>query len=102
MVKKYVESGVNKKMKKTFQDDRSFDKKDLADFVVFDRTKDSIGGNVRAVVSAQAPLSQKIQEFLTICYSCDIINAYGLTENGGASTSTRVNDRQSNHIGGPM
>ena len=85
-----VQKGVKSELK-SLKEGKGYEN-DLYDFIIFDRTKDTIGGNVRVMISAGAPLTKDVREFLTICFSADIINAYGLTESCGATASVRIND----------
>mmetsp|Transcript_3603 Transcript_3603/g.2352 ORF Transcript_3603/g.2352 Transcript_3603/m.2352 type:complete len:137 (-) Transcript_3603:474-884(-) len=53
------------------------------------------------MVTASAPIDTAVLEFLKICFGAPIIEAYGLTESGGATTGTWINDNVSGHVGGP-
>jgi long-chain acyl-CoA synthetase len=58
----------------------------LLDKIVFNKVKASLGGNVRHIISGGAPLSGECHEFLRVCFSCSVMQGYGLTETcGGAS-----------------
>lgn len=70
--------------------------------MVFNRTKDAFGGRVRYLVSASAPLSGEIVDFLKIVVCCPFMEGYGSTETTGGSFMTHPNDPNSNHIGGPL
>ena len=53
------------------------------------------------MVSASAPISSEILDFLKVVVCCPIIQAYGQTENTGAGTLTHISDGESQHVGGP-
>ena len=53
------------------------------------------------MVTASAPIDTAVLEFLKICFGAPIIEAYGLTESGGATTGTWINDNISGTVGGP-
>lgn len=72
------------------------------DGVIFNRTKDVLGGKARICITGQAPISKEILDFLKICFCADIINGYGMTETAGAATSAILTDIESGHVGGPL
>lgn len=54
------------------------------------------------MVSGSAPISADVLDFLKICFCCDMINGYGMTEGCGASVAATMFDPISGHVGGPM
>ena len=72
------------------------------DALVFKKAKSILGGRVRNMVSASAPIDKDVLDFLKICFCCPITEAYGLTESSGAATITAVEDRLAGHVGGPV
>ena len=60
----------------------------MYDSIVFKKIRNILGGRVRIMVSGSAPISGDILNFLKICFSCPIIEAYGMTETAGGSVST--------------
>lgn len=74
----------------------------LFDKLVFQKTRDIIGGEMRAIITGSAPISPDVLEFLKICFMTDIHNGYGMTEGCGASTCAKQYDVTSGHVGGPM
>ena len=72
------------------------------DKLVFNKIKNVLGGNVRLAVTASAPIASEVLDFLKVCFSCQILEAYGLTECGGACTASRHDDVRSGHVGGPL
>jgi long-chain acyl-CoA synthetase len=39
-----------------------------------------LGGNVKYLSSGAAPLTPEVHEILKICFSCEAIQGYGMTE----------------------
>lgn len=71
------------------------------DALVFNKVKQILGGNVRVMATASAPISPDILDFLKVVFCCDIIEAYGLTETVGG-LATHVGDPVTGHVGGPV
>jgi len=59
-----------------------------------------LGGRVRFMTTASAPISSETLDFLKIAFCCPILEAYGQTECHGASHLTHINDGISGHVGG--
>lgn len=76
-------------------------KNKLYDRLVFNRMKEAFGGRVRCMITASAPISQEVHDFLKIACSCPILEGYGQTESSGASFCTKASDTVSGHVGGP-
>jgi long-chain acyl-CoA synthetase len=72
------------------------------DKILFSKTKARIGGRVRFILSGSAPLDPKLAEFLKICFCCDVLEGYGLTENSAGASITLMNDTQLGHVGAPL
>ena len=72
------------------------------DAVVFDKIKELFGGRVRIVLSGSAPISNEVLSFLKICFDCDILQGYGLTESSGGTVMTALGDPSLGSIGGPV
>jgi len=72
------------------------------DRLVFKKSKESLGGRVRLMLTGSAPIDPKILEFLKICFCCPIIEGYGQTETCGAATITKATDFNIGHVGGPI
>jgi long-chain acyl-CoA synthetase len=70
--------------------------------LVFNKTKAVLGGNVRIMVTGSAPISADVLDFLKVCFCCDIMEGYGMTESGGGSTLTKPSEPRAGHVGGPM
>lgn len=54
------------------------------------------------MITASAPLSRDVLEFIKACFGCPIIEAYGLSESNGAVTATDIRDPISGTVGGPL
>ncbi len=57
----------------------------LADKLVFNAIKRSLGGRVRVVLAGAAPLATHIEEFLKVATCAPMVQGYGLTETSAAS-----------------
>jgi len=73
----------------------------IVDFIVFRKIKNSLGGRVRYLLSGGAPLSASTHEFMKICFSCPVIQGFGLTETTGGVTCVDKYDRDLGQVGGP-
>jgi long-chain acyl-CoA synthetase len=72
------------------------------DALIFKKIQALLGGRVRAMVTASAPIDLKVLNYLKICFCVPINEAYGLTEVSGGATATKVEDPNSGHVGGPF
>ncbi|KAF9675967.1 hypothetical protein SADUNF_Sadunf09G0089100 [Salix dunnii] len=60
----------------------------LLDKLVFEKTKQALGGRVRIMLSGAAPLPKHVEEFLRVTSCSTLSQGYGLTEScGGCFTS---------------
>ncbi|KAL8100224.1 long chain acyl-CoA synthetase 6, peroxisomal-like isoform X1 [Apium graveolens] len=71
------------------------------DSVIFNHIKEKLGGRVRYMFSAAAPLSPDVMDFLRVCFDGCIIEAYGMTENSCMITCMDDNDYLTGHVGSP-
>lgn len=69
--------------------------------MVFSTAKERLGGRVRVMITASAPISAEVLAFLRCVFCCPIVEAYGQTESCGASFGTKVFDSRSGHVGMP-
>ncbi|KAJ2656627.1 medium-chain fatty acid-CoA ligase faa2 [Coemansia sp. RSA 1200] len=74
----------------------------LWDRVVFKPLRDKFGGNLRLIVSGSAPISAETLEFLRCCFSCKVLEGYGLSETIGPTTVTQMGDTESGNVGAPI
>ncbi|CAG8729535.1 3916_t:CDS:2, partial [Racocetra fulgida] len=74
----------------------------LWDKLVFSSVRERLGGRVKAILSAAAPISPDVMDFLKICFSANVFEGYGQTENAAALTITLYGDLSSGHVGPPQ
>lgn len=72
------------------------------DTVVFKKMKAILGGEVRVLITASAPLNLKVANFFKIAMSCPMMEGYGQTEGTGGEFTTHMFDTQSGHVGGVL
>ena len=72
------------------------------DMLVFGKVAKLLGGRVRRMITASAPISKDVLELMKIAFSCPVMEAYGLSETSGAVTVTDVDDPISGTVGGPI
>ncbi|RUO96781.1 hypothetical protein BC936DRAFT_141465, partial [Jimgerdemannia flammicorona] len=53
----------------------------LWDRAVFGQIRQRLGGRVRFIISGSAPISPEVLDFLRICFSAEVYEGYGQTEN---------------------
>ncbi|KAF9092954.1 hypothetical protein BGX29_009889 [Mortierella sp. GBA35] len=73
----------------------------LWDRILFSKIKQALGGNVRLMLTASAPIAAEILSFIRVAFCCEVIEAYGQTEGSGAATNTNANERVAGHVGPP-
>ena len=54
------------------------------------------------MMTGSAPIAGEVLDFLKICFCCDILEGYGMTESGGGSVCTYPGDPTTGHVGGPV
>lgn len=74
----------------------------LWDKLVFGKMKALLGGRVRMMLTGSAPISAEVLDFLKICFCCDLLEGYGMTETSAGSCITKMGDATSGHVGGPV
>jgi len=60
-----------------------------------------LGGKIKLMSTGSAPIDKKVLDFLKICFSCPIVEGYGLTETATGGGTTDVKDKVTGHVGGP-
>jgi len=73
----------------------------LWDMLIFSKTKQALGGRVRACISGGAPISKETLQFV-LCALGPILQGYGATETSAASSLTYIADLSLGHVGPPM
>jgi long-chain acyl-CoA synthetase len=71
------------------------------DALVFNKTKQALGGRVRFCVTGGAPISKDTLLFV-MCALGPVVQGYGATETSAASTLTMSFDLEAGHVGPPM
>ncbi|KAI8599176.1 hypothetical protein EDD21DRAFT_380523 [Dissophora ornata] len=74
----------------------------LWDRLVFGAIRARLGGKVKHIISASAPISPDVMDFLRICFSADIYEGYGQTEQAAGLSMTYRGDLTSGHVGSPQ
>lgn len=69
------------------------------DWMVFNKIKQNLGGSMQLIISSGAPLRAEVQEYLNICFSVPVVQAYGLTEISGAGFIQMHDDFSFGHVG---
>ena len=72
------------------------------DALVFNKMKDIMGGRVNLMLSASAPLSIPVKQFLKISFCCPFIEGYGQTEGIGGEFVSDPSDPRLDTVGGPL
>lgn len=71
------------------------------DKLIFRAFRQGLGGNVRYMITASAPIKPEVLNFLKVCFCVPILEGYGQTETA-AATITRNNDKETGNVGGPL
>nr|AKC01515.1 long-chain fatty acid CoA ligase 1 [Meretrix meretrix]AKE13176.1 long-chain fatty acid CoA ligase 1 [Meretrix meretrix] len=72
------------------------------DYLVFKKIQDLVGGNVRLVFTASAPLEQKVLNFARCAFGCVVVEGYGQTENTAGITFNIPGETEAGHCGPPL
>jgi long-chain acyl-CoA synthetase len=64
----------------------------IFDALSFSKPRERLGGRVKIIITASAPIAPNILKFLRLVFCCPIVEAYGQTESTGASFGTKVFD----------
>lgn len=71
------------------------------DRLVFNKIKEKLGGRINYMVSGASPLSPDVMDFLRVCFSCRVIEGYGMTETSCVISAMDLTDTLSGHVGSP-
>ncbi|KAJ3326027.1 hypothetical protein HDV06_002412 [Boothiomyces sp. JEL0866] len=72
------------------------------DRLVFRKIREKLGGRVKFMISAAAPISPEVMSFLRICFSAQLIEGYGQTETTGGTCLSIVGDNSTGNVGVPI
>ncbi|XP_076846408.1 long-chain-fatty-acid--CoA ligase 1 [Brachyhypopomus gauderio] len=74
----------------------------LWDRLVFSRIQASLGGSLRFILTASAPISPTVLSFLRATLGCLIFEGYGQTECTAGCTFSMPGDWSAGHVGAPL
>ncbi|KAL0079755.1 hypothetical protein J3Q64DRAFT_1644956 [Phycomyces blakesleeanus] len=74
----------------------------LWDRLVFATIRQKLGGRLRFILSGSAPVSPDVMDFMRICFSAQVYEGYGQTENFCAGCLTVKEDNTSGVVGIPF
>ncbi|RKP08894.1 hypothetical protein THASP1DRAFT_14984 [Thamnocephalis sphaerospora] len=74
----------------------------LWDRLVFGAVRSKLGGRVKHMLTGSAPIAPDVVDFLRVCFSADVYEGYGQTENAAGLSLTFRYDCQSGHVGVPF
>jgi long-chain acyl-CoA synthetase len=69
------------------------------DPLVFKKVKLVLGGRLRMIFTASAPISSQVLSFLRVACGCQVLEAYGQTESCGGLTVTLPGDYSTGNVG---
>uniref|UniRef100_A0A8C5A105 Long-chain-fatty-acid--CoA ligase n=1 Tax=Gadus morhua TaxID=8049 RepID=A0A8C5A105_GADMO len=72
------------------------------DRLVFNRIQAGLGGNLRFILTASAPISPTVLSFLRAVLGCLIFEGYGQTECTAGCTFSMPGDWSAGHVGAPL
>ncbi|XP_074816161.1 long-chain-fatty-acid--CoA ligase 5 isoform X5 [Natator depressus] len=72
------------------------------DKMIFKKVQETMGGQVRIMVTAAAPISPSVLTLLRGALGCQIFEAYGQTECAAGCTFTVPGDSTTGHVGAPL
>lgn len=71
------------------------------DKLIFNKMAAALGGNVRLMITASAPISTEVLTYMRLACCAPILEAYGQTEGTGGEFVTDEADGTVGHVGGP-
>ncbi|KAF9111906.1 hypothetical protein BGX27_004252 [Mortierella sp. AM989] len=71
------------------------------DRLLFSKVRQVLGGNVRIILTASAPITPEVLAFLRVAFCCEVIEAYGQTEGSGSTSNTSKGSFDAGHVGPP-
>ncbi|XP_063593789.1 uncharacterized protein LOC134770772 [Penaeus indicus] len=73
----------------------------ILDFVVFNKVKDQLGGDLRLIVVGGAPLSADTHTNIRAMFGCNVQVGYGATETTACISGAVTSDQRTGHCGAP-
>lgn len=74
----------------------------VLNFIVFRKVQKMVGGKLKFGISGGGPISQDVQEFMSIVGNFPLFQGYGLTETCCAGTVQEAFDTDPSNVGGPL
>eukprot|EP00824_Muranothrix_gubernata_P001108 TRINITY_DN11333_c0_g1_i1.p1 TRINITY_DN11333_c0_g1~~TRINITY_DN11333_c0_g1_i1.p1 ORF type:complete len:664 (+),score=127.87 TRINITY_DN11333_c0_g1_i1:3-1994(+) len=71
-------------------------------WLVLNKLREKMGGNVRLMISGSAPLDEKVQHFIKIVLGAALVEGYGLTETTGPASVSLVGSTRLRCVGPPF
>jgi len=68
----------------------------------FKQIRESLGGKVKILISGSAPISPEVLHFMRVCAGCHVLEGYGATETGGASSCQIPGETTVGNVGPPF
>jgi len=69
---------------------------------VFKQIRESLGGSVKFIFTGSAPISTDVLHFLRVVCGCHVLEGYGATETGGASSVQIPHESTVGNVGPPF
>ncbi|KAM7542178.1 hypothetical protein Aperf_G00000007185 [Anoplocephala perfoliata] len=95
-----IKMAVNRKLKSV--DRQIYNHNTMWDQLVFSKIRKRFGGRIRLVITAGAPISGDLLQFIRAAFCCPIFEGYGSTETCGAITCSIFGDLAGGHVGPPL
>ncbi len=68
----------------------------------FKQIRESLGGKVKILISGSAPISPEVLHFMRVCAGCHVLEGYGATETGGATSCQIPGETTVGNVGPPF
>ncbi|CDS39556.1 long chain fatty acid coenzyme A ligase 1 [Echinococcus multilocularis] len=95
-----IETAINQKLKSV--DKQIYKHNTMWDQLVFSKIRKRFGGRIRLIITAGAPISGELLQFIRAAFCCPVFEGYGSTETCGAITSAIFGDLEGGHVGPPL
>ncbi|VUZ56112.1 unnamed protein product [Hymenolepis diminuta] len=95
-----IKTAVNRKLKAV--DRQIYQHNTIWDQLVFSKIRKRFGGRIRLIITAGAPISGDLLQFIRAAFCCPVFEGYGSTETCGAITSSIFGDLAGGHVGPPL